>query len=57
MPPTRFCVLKIPFTKKKVEHSQNERVNQRYQEIKFVTKKRTLNFGPLQHCNVIVEIT
>ena len=52
MPPTRFCVLKIPFTKKKVEHSQNERVNQRYQEIKFVTKKRRLLI--LDHCSIVM---
>ena len=52
MPPTRFCVLKILFTKKKVEHSQNERVNQRYQEIKFVTKKRRLLI--LDHCSIVM---
>ena len=53
MPPTRFCVLKILFTKKKVEHSQNERVNQRYQEIKFVTKKRR-RLLILDHCSIVM---
>ena len=33
-----FCVLKIQFLKKEVEHSENERVKQRYQQIKFVKK-------------------
>ena len=40
MPPASFSVLKIPFIKKKVEHSHNERVNQRYQKVKFVTENK-----------------
>ena len=39
MPPESSSVLKIRFIKKTVEHSQNERVKKRYQQIKFVKKK------------------
>ena len=33
-----FRGLKIPFMKKNLEHSQNERVKKNYQQIKFVKR-------------------